>query len=78
MAVEYQAVQQKVELTMNCHNCHLKYTFNPEVKEEVLSIAAWLKVQTSNGATYAYCGVPCLQKGAHNLKPPSGLELVGD
>lgn len=73
---EYQALTQKIELTMTCHNCHTKHIFNPEVKEEVMQTAGWIKVQRASGEAFAYCGVDCLHKGAHNLKPKSSIELV--
>lgn len=75
---EYHAVLQRVEITMNCHNCHTKAVINPAEEAEVRSIEGWLKVQKSSGETFAYCGVPCLQKGSHNLKPKSTIELVGE
>lgn len=73
---EYQAVVQRIEITMSCHNCHTKAVINPAVEEEVRSIEGWLKVQKSSGESFAYCGVDCLHKGAHNLKPKSSIELV--
>ena len=71
---EYQAVVQLIQMT--CANCHEKTTINPAVEEEVRSIEGWLKVQKSSGESFAYCQVACLQKGAHNLKPKSSIELV--
>ena len=73
---EYQPITQVVHITMMCHNCHTKTTINAGVEDEVRTIENWLKVQKSSGETFAYCGVTCLQKGAHNLKPKSNIELV--
>jgi hypothetical protein len=73
---EYQPIKQVVHITMTCHNCHTATTINAGVEDEVRTIENWLKVQKSSGETFAYCGVACLQKGAHNLKPKSNIELV--
>jgi hypothetical protein len=73
---EYQAVVQRVEITMTCHNCHVKKVIDTGVEDEVRSIDGWIKVQLADGRTFAYCGIDCLRKGSHNLKPKSSIELV--
>jgi hypothetical protein len=76
--VEYKAIRQLI--VMKCNNCHIEESIDAANQQEFLKVADWLKVQKSDGETYAYCGVECLQKGAHNLKakPDHGLEIVGD
>lgn len=73
---EYRAVVQLVQL--QCHNCHAKLTIDPTDQSSLEAAENWLKVQKSDGQTFGYCSVECLQKGAHNLKPKSNLVVPGE
>lgn len=64
---QYEAVKQLIQL--QCHNCHIKKVVDPTSQSSLEEVADWLKVQKSNGETFGYCSVECLQKGAHNLRP---------
>lgn len=73
---EYSAAKQLIQL--QCHNCHKKALIDPTQNSDLESVADWLKVQKSDGQTFGYCSVECLQKGAHNLRPKSNLVVPGE
>jgi hypothetical protein len=55
-------------LQFECHYCHKQTVVNPNDPAEGEKVANMLKVQTADGAAYAFCGVDCGRPGLNYFK----------